>query len=153
MWCHSGLGWWLSAMPSLKSESGADPILPTNRGDALASLLEYEDCQHKQEFQRQRQILKKQFCRRKVLLKSESLFLVAEAWMCHIVTGNNPLSGPMSQNCRNWCPATTLGMISKCGLICGASSGKQFQLAAVYWKRLLLTINLFTLSMNLSYSP
>ena len=111
MWCHSGLGWWLSAMPSLKSESGADPILPTNRGDALAILLEYEDCQYKQEFQRQRLILKKQFCRRKVLLKSESLFLVAEAWMCHIVTGNNPLSRPMQQNCRNWCPATTLGMI------------------------------------------
>ena len=65
MWCHSGLGWWLSAMPSLKSESGADPILPTNRGDALASLLEYEDCQYKQEFQRQTQVLKKQFCRGK----------------------------------------------------------------------------------------
>ena len=26
MWCHSGVGWWLPAMPSLKSESGADSL-------------------------------------------------------------------------------------------------------------------------------
>ena len=24
--------------------------------------------------------------------------------------GNNPVSGPMQPNCRNWCPATTLGI-------------------------------------------
>ena len=32
-------------MPSLKSESAVDPILPTNMGDVLANLLEDEDCQ------------------------------------------------------------------------------------------------------------
>ena len=46
MWCHSGVGWWLPAMPSLKSESGADSIVPTNMGDALESLLEDEDYQY-----------------------------------------------------------------------------------------------------------
>ena len=81
-------------MPSLKSESAVDKILPTNMSDALASLLEDEDCLARG-YQRQRQILKKQFCGRKVLPKSELLYLKAEAWMCHIVMGNNPLSGLM----------------------------------------------------------
>ena len=82
-------------MPSLKSESAVDPILPTNMGDALASLLEDEDCQCTRGCQRPRQILKKQFCGRKVLPKGDLLYLIAEAWMCHIVMGNNPLSGLM----------------------------------------------------------
>ena len=70
----------------------ADPILPTNMGDASASLLEDEDCQCTRGCQRPRQILKKQFCGRKVLPKNELLYLIAEAWMYHIVIGNNPLS-------------------------------------------------------------
>ena len=64
-------------------------------GDALASLLEDEDCQCTRGCQRPRQILKKQFCGRKVLPKGDLLDLIAEAWMCHIVMGNNPLSGLM----------------------------------------------------------
>ena len=43
------------------------------------------------------------------LLKSDICFQ-AEAWMYHIVIGNVPVSGLMQPNCRNWCPATTLGM-------------------------------------------
>ena len=64
-------------------------------GDALASLLEDEDCQRARGCQRPRQIVKKKFCGRKVLLKNESFYLIAEAWMCHIVMGYNPLSGLM----------------------------------------------------------
>ena len=113
LWCHSGLGWWLPAMPSLKSESGVDSHLPTIMGDALASLLEDEDCQYIQEVAKGKgKSWRSSSVGEKCLLKSYFLFLKTEAWMYHRVIGNNPLSGPMyQQNCRNWCPATTLGMI------------------------------------------
>ena len=39
-------------------------------------------------------------------------FCQAEAWMsCILCEGNIPVSGLMQPNCRNWFPATTLGML------------------------------------------
>ena len=39
-------------------------------------------------------------------------FFQAEAWMsCILCEGNIPVSGLMQPNCRNWFPATTLGML------------------------------------------
>ena len=67
-------------MPSLKSESGADSILPTNMGDALAGLLENEDCQYKQEVTKGKgRSRRSSSVEGKFFLKSELLFLVAEA--------------------------------------------------------------------------
>ena len=84
-------------MPSLKSESDADSILPTNMGDALAGLLENEDYQYKQEVTKGKGRSQKSSSVGEIffLLKSELLFLIADAWIYHIVIGNDPLSGLM----------------------------------------------------------
>ena len=57
-----------------------------------------------------RQILKRQFGENNICW--EVIFFQAEAWMSYILCeGNIPVSGLMQPNCRNWFPATTLGML------------------------------------------
>ena len=62
---------------------------------------------HNQEVAKgKQQILKKQFYEN----ESTDLFSSRSLDVSPVI-GNTPLSGLMQLNCRNWCPATTLGII------------------------------------------
>ena len=55
--------------------------------------------------------------------------------------GNNPVSGPMQPNCRNWCPATTLG-INLLGVVWSGSTppGNSFNFFQFIWSTCMSTL-------------
>ena len=77
--------------------------------DAQACLLEYEELLlHKEDAKGKQSILKKQFGGKSTCWK----VICFQKPRCITITviGNIPVSELMQPNCRDWCPATTLGM-------------------------------------------
>ena len=86
-------------------------FIPSNMAEnAFVCLLKNEELLvHKEDAKGNQQILKRQFGENNICW--EVIFFQAEAWMsCILCEGNIPVSGLMQPNCRNWFPATTLGM-------------------------------------------
>ena len=111
LWCHSGLEWWWTSTLPLKSES-----------EGLISFQAEWVAMHLQVFWKARSTFAQRLCQRQVqqVLKRQfggnniSWKVVSvpkqKPGCVTFCDGNNPVSGLMQPNCRNWCPATTLGI-------------------------------------------
>ena len=109
--CHSGLKWWWTSTLPLKSES-----------EGFISFQAEWVVMHLQVFWKARSTFAQRFCQRQVqqVLKRQfggnniSWKVVSvpkqKPGCVTFCDGNNLVSGPMQPNCRNWCPATTLGI-------------------------------------------
>ena len=109
--CHSGLEWWWTSTLPLKSES-----------EGLISFQAEWVAMHLQVFWKARSTFAQRLCQRQVqqVLKRQfggnniSWKVVSvpkqKPGCVTFCDGNNPVSGLMQPNCRNWCPATTLGI-------------------------------------------
>ena len=98
-------------MLSLKSESVNAQTRSSLKTSDSAFVISFGKWRTKVDAKGRQQILKRQFGEDNICWKvNRFVFKLKPRCITIFVVGNNPVSWPMHPNCRNWCPATTLGM-------------------------------------------